>query len=134
MNRPNKTEALSGYRLRVAYPDGTAGVIDLSADVGRGVFAPLADEEFFQTVHIGRFGQIAWSEDIEICPDAAYQEITGRKESEGQAVVVTSLQDYETLEETAYLLKNPKNAKRIMSAITQLDMGKGVSRTVDLDA
>ena len=82
MNRPNKIEALSGYRLHVTYPDGTAGVIDLSADVGRGVFAPLADEEFFQTVHIGRFGQIAWSEDIEICPDAAYQEITGRTATE----------------------------------------------------
>ena len=82
MNRPNKIEALSGYRLHVAYPDGAAGVIDLSADVGRGVFAPLADEEFFQTVHIGRFGQIAWSEDIEICPDAAYQEITGRTATE----------------------------------------------------
>lgn len=82
MKRPIKIEALSGYRLRVTYPDGTAGVIDLSADVGRGVFAPLADEEFFQTVHIGRFGQIAWSEDIEICPDAAYQEITGRTATE----------------------------------------------------
>ena len=82
MNRPNKVEALPGFRIRVAYPDGTAGVIDLSADVGRGVFAPLADEAFFQTVHIGRFGQIAWSEDIEICPDAAYQEITGRAATE----------------------------------------------------
>ena len=82
MNRPNKIEALSGFRIRVAYPDGTEGVIDLSADVGRGVFAPLADEAFFQTVHIGRFGQIAWSEDIEICPDAAYQEITGTRATE----------------------------------------------------
>ena len=75
MHRPNRIEALPGYRIRLAYPDGTEGVIDLSTDVGRGVFAPLADEQFFQTVHIGRFGQIAWSEDIEICPDAAYQEI-----------------------------------------------------------
>ena len=78
MNRPNKVEAQSGFRIRVAYPDGAEGVIDLSADVGRGVFAPLSDEAFFQTVHIGRYGQIAWSDDIEICPDAAYQEITGR--------------------------------------------------------
>lgn len=78
MVRPNKIEVLSGFRIRVTYPDGVEGVIDLSADVGRGVFAPLSDEAFFQTVHIGRFGQIAWSEDIEICPDAAYQEITGR--------------------------------------------------------
>ena len=76
MKRPTKVEALSGYRLRVTYPDGVEGVIDLSADVGKGVFAPLADEVFFRTVHLGRYHQIAWSEDIEICPDAAYFEIT----------------------------------------------------------
>ena len=75
MNRPIKVEALSGYRLRLAYPDGVQGVIDLAGDVGRGVFTPLADEAFFRTVHIGQFGQIAWSEDLEICPDAAYHEI-----------------------------------------------------------
>jgi Protein of unknown function (DUF2442) len=78
MNRPSRVEALPGFRIRVAYPDGVEGIIDLSADVGRGVFVPLSDEAFFQTVHIGRFGQIAWSEDIEICPDAAYQEISGK--------------------------------------------------------
>jgi len=76
MKRPTKVEALSGYRIRVVYPDGVESVIDLSADVGQGVFAPLADESFFRTVHLGRYGQIAWSEDIEICPDAAYREIT----------------------------------------------------------
>jgi hypothetical protein len=75
MRRPTKVEAISGFRLRVAYPDGVEGVIDLSREVGRGVFAPLADEAFFRTVHIGQFGQIAWSEEIEICPDAAYHEI-----------------------------------------------------------
>ena len=82
MKRPIKVEALAAFRLRVAYPDGTDGVIDLSGDVGRGVFAPLADEAFFRTVHIGRFGQIAWSEDIEICADAAYLEITGKLATE----------------------------------------------------
>ena len=78
MVRPTRVEAVSGYRLQVTYADGVTGVIDLSADVGRGVFAPLADEAFFRTVHIGRYGQIAWSEDIEICPDAAYIDITGK--------------------------------------------------------
>jgi hypothetical protein len=78
MVRPTRVEALSGYRLQVTYADGVVGVLDLSADVGRGVFAPLADEAFFRTVHIGRYGQIAWSEDIEICPDAAYNDIVGK--------------------------------------------------------
>jgi len=75
MKRPTQVEALAAYRLRLTYPDGVDGVIDLAGDIGRGVFSPLADEAFFRTVHIGEFGQIAWSDDIEICPDAAYQEI-----------------------------------------------------------
>jgi hypothetical protein len=75
MKRPTKVEALAAYRLHLTYPDGVDGVIDLAGDVGRGVFAPLAGEAFFRTVHLGEFGQIAWSDDIEICPDAAYQEI-----------------------------------------------------------
>ncbi len=62
----------------MTYSDGVEGIIDLSKDVGRGVFTPLADEGFFRTVHIGQFGQIAWSDDLEICPDSAYEEITGK--------------------------------------------------------
>jgi hypothetical protein len=72
MVRPTHVEALPGSRLRLTYADGVESIIDLSAEVGRGVFAPLADEAFFRTVHIGEYGQIAWSSDIEICSDAAY--------------------------------------------------------------
>ena len=78
MIRPTKVVALTGFRICVSYPDGTEGIIDLSAEVGRGVFGPLADVAYFQTVHIGNHGQIAWSADIEICPDAAYDEIAGK--------------------------------------------------------
>ena len=76
--RPTEVEPLSGYRIRLKYPDGVEGVIDLSANIGHGIFAVLADEAFFRTVHIGQYGQIAWSEDIELCPDAAYEDITGK--------------------------------------------------------
>ena len=76
--RPTEVEPLAGYRIRLKYPDGVEGVIDLSGNVGHGIFAALADEAFFRTVHIGRYGQIAWSEDIELCPDAAYEDITGK--------------------------------------------------------
>ena len=79
MIRPTRVEALPGYRIHLTYADGAEGVIDLSANVGRGVFAALSDEAFFRTVHLGQYGQIAWSEDIEICPDAAYEEITGQR-------------------------------------------------------
>ena len=66
-----------------------------------------------------------------VCEDHAPIIITRNRD---QAVVMMSLEDFESLEETAYLLRSPRNAKRIMSAIAQLDAGKGVERPVDLDA
>lgn len=78
MRHPSKIRPLSGYKIEVSYPDGVRGIIDLSGSVGHGVFAPLRDESFFSKVHVGEFGQIAWSDEIEICSDAAYLEITGK--------------------------------------------------------
>ena len=45
-----------------------------------------------------------------------------------QSVVMLSLEDFKALEETAYLLRNPTNAKRLLAAATQLNAGKGVER------
>lgn len=45
-----------------------------------------------------------------------------------QSVVMLSLEDFQALEETAYLLRSPANARRLLSALTQLTAGKGVER------
>jgi antitoxin YefM len=45
-----------------------------------------------------------------------------------QSVVMLSLEDYKSLEETAYLLRTPANAKRLLAAAAQLKAGKGVER------
>lgn len=45
-----------------------------------------------------------------------------------QAVVMMSLDDFNALEETAYLLRSPKNARRLLDAINELDEGKGKVR------
>ena len=45
-----------------------------------------------------------------------------------QAVVMLSLEDYKTLEETAYLLRTPANAKRLLSAAAQLNADQGTER------
>ena len=45
-----------------------------------------------------------------------------------QSVVMLSLEDFQALEETAYLLRNPANAKRLLSATAQLDAGNGTER------
>ena len=75
MVRPTKVEAVDGFRVRLTFADGVIGIIDLSANVGRGVFVPLGDDAVFRTAHLGEYGQIGWSAEIEICPDAAYREI-----------------------------------------------------------
>jgi len=48
--------------------------------------------------------------------------------------VMLSLADYEALEETAYLTRNPVNAKRLLEAMEQLESGRGVKRDIDLDS
>lgn len=45
-----------------------------------------------------------------------------------QSVVMLSLEDFRALEETAYLLRSPANAKRLMASIEQLTEGKGQER------
>jgi len=45
-----------------------------------------------------------------------------------QSVVMMSLDDYKALEETAYLLRSPKNAERLLSAVDALNKGKGKER------
>ncbi|MDT4866954.1 Antitoxin YefM [compost metagenome] len=42
-----------------------------------------------------------------------------------QSVVMMSLDDYKALEETAYLLRSPKNAQRLLASIAQLEAGQG---------
>lgn len=45
-----------------------------------------------------------------------------------QSVVLLSLEDYKALEETAYLLRTPTNATRLLSAAAQLQAKKGIAR------
>jgi hypothetical protein len=78
MPTPIEVRALDNYRLWVKYSDGDQGVVDLSNFAGDGVFALWNDYREFQKVHIGPGGEIAWSEQIDMCPDAIYLQITGQ--------------------------------------------------------
>jgi antitoxin YefM len=57
-----------------------------------------------------------------VCRDHAPVIVT-RKSSD--SVVIMSLEDYEALEETAYLLRSPKNTRRLIESIAQLENGEG---------
>ncbi|WP_113716980.1 type II toxin-antitoxin system Phd/YefM family antitoxin [Arthrobacter dokdonensis] len=43
-----------------------------------------------------------------------------------EPVVIVSLAEYQSLKETAYLLRSPANARRLLSAIDRLENGAGV--------
>lgn len=43
-------------------------------------------------------------------------------------VVMVALDDYESLKETAYLLRSPENARRLLASIDRLEHGGGTAR------
>jgi antitoxin YefM len=65
-----------------------------------------------------------------VCEDHAPVVITRNRD---QAVVMLSLAEYETLQETAYLLRSLANAKRLLGAMDALKRGKGVRRKIQLN-
>lgn len=44
-----------------------------------------------------------------------------------EPVVMVALDDYEALKETAHLLRNPANARRLLGSIERLERGKGAA-------
>lgn len=57
-----------------------------------------------------------------VIADKAPIAITRQK---GEGVVMISQSDWESIEETLYLLSSPANAKRLMEGIAELDAGRG---------
>ena len=61
----------------------------------------------------------------QVCDDHDPVIITRRS---NKAVVMLSLEDFEALNETAYLLKTPRNARRLIDSIEELETGEGIER------
>ena len=61
----------------------------------------------------------------QVCDD--HEPVTVTR-SNARPVVILSLEDYKALEETAYLLRSPKNLQRLLESITELESGKGLER------
>jgi Protein of unknown function (DUF2442) len=79
MRRISKATALPGYRVALEFDDGVTGTVDLSESAGKGVFAAWGDQLFFEQVRIGSSGELVWGEQIDLCPDALYLKVTGKK-------------------------------------------------------
>ncbi len=60
-----------------------------------------------------------------VCDDHAPVIITRKNQ---RSVVMISLEDYESLEETAYLVRSPRSARRLLESIAELESGGGAER------
>ena len=78
MNRIASVTPMAGYQLLLVFDNGTKGVADISALVGRGVFAALTRGNVFQDVRIGPSGELVWPNGLDLCADALYLRITGQ--------------------------------------------------------
>jgi hypothetical protein len=71
---------MDGYRMELKFRDGITGIVDLEGWVigAGGVFAPLADREFFRQVRLSaEGGTIEWPNGVDLCPDVLYSRATG---------------------------------------------------------
>ncbi len=64
----------------------------------------------------------------QVCEDHSPVIIT---RSKTQSVVMISLEDYEALQETAYLQRSPKNARRLLASVAELEEGRGKEKELD---
>ena len=82
MHKITRVKVLKDYQLSVSFADGTRGVVDLSSLVGRGVFAAWEDFTEFRKVMVGETGELIWPSGLDLCPDALYLKLTGKKPEE----------------------------------------------------
>ena len=61
----------------------------------------------------------------DVCNDHAPVIITRKSED---PVVMMSLEDYNSMQETTYLLRSPANARELLESIAELESGKGTDR------
>jgi antitoxin YefM len=66
-----------------------------------------------------------------VCEDDVPVVITRNRD---QAVVMLSLAEYESLQETAYLLRSPANAKRLLNSLDAVKRGKLIRKKLKLGA
>ena len=75
-------ESRALYRIYVEYDDGERGEVDYSHKVGRGVFKVWDKPGVFEQVYLTEYGAIAWSDELDLCPNATYFRLTGKKPEE----------------------------------------------------
>ncbi len=72
-------KTIAPLALRVQFADGTVGKVRFEPSHLTGVFEVLQDPHVFQQAHIDG-GAVTWPGDVDLAPDAMYQEIKSQGE------------------------------------------------------
>lgn len=69
-----EVEPLGGFRLRLRFEDGASGELNFSDEAWSGVFAPLADPGYFDSVRLDvELGTIVWPNGADIAPETLHR-------------------------------------------------------------
>jgi hypothetical protein len=79
MRRIVKAKVLGEFSLELTFDDAVRGTVDLGHLAGKGVFAAWRDPSVFKQVRIGPSGELIWGDRIDLCPDALYLRVTGKR-------------------------------------------------------
>ena len=77
-----EVKAREGLRIWLRFSDGSAGEVDLSDLAGRGVFRAWDRGGVLEKVHVALHGAVAWDDEIELCANSLYLEVTGKSAEE----------------------------------------------------
>ena len=128
-----KTEKFENQRLERRKPSFTFFISELSeSSVVKFFNLDMGFKPVHDAVHMTAMTYTAARENLastmdRVCIDRDPVIITRKRD---QAVVMLSLADYESLQETAYLLRTPANAKRLFDSIENLNAGKIVKKGI----
>lgn len=65
---------LEDYRLLLTFENGEKRIYDMGPYLNTNAYRRLKDIPFFKTAHIVLGNTVGWNDEIDICPDSAYQD------------------------------------------------------------
>jgi len=77
--RVDKVQIRERYLLELTFNDGISGAVDLGDLAGQGVFSSWLQPGAFEDVSIGSGGEVVWACGVDLCADALYLRLTGKK-------------------------------------------------------
>ena len=73
MKKINSFKVLDSYRVWLRFDDGVEGEAEFSGHVGKGVFTPWADYEFFKQARVGEHGRtLTWPGELDFGADSLW--------------------------------------------------------------